>query len=208
MLMFTHNSRFNKLWLSALLLAGLVSLQGCGGSRDEPFNPADPVEEDSDAGKASVTIEDEHFGTNPLRLTSTEGSKRLGIITTEADYFDILTDYIEVAGVEPPNFSTGQVVYYDAGPVNGNPCVHKLTYNSISALQENDNVVKVIIKYNDVRPTTDTTCDDEMENPTRPFHFFYLHSRDSVIISERVPVSSSRSSSSRSSSQSSSSSSI
>lgn len=211
MLMFTQNARLKKRWVSALILAGLVSLQGCGGSRDEPFSPTLPDSGNEDTTKPAVRVDLEHFDNNPIRLSPEIGGKRLEIIKTEDEYFDILVDYMDLTGIAAPNFTNGQVLLYDAGTVNNNPCVHKLTFDTISAVQENDDVVKVIIKYTDIKPTTGASCNDNVENPGRPFHFFYVHSRDAVIIAEQVPRSSSSSSSSssqRSSQSSSSSSSI
>lgn len=199
--MFINSSRVRTPSLSTLLLAGLISLHGCGGSRDEPFNPGDPDVDEEVLG-ATVTAEVKYSGTTPLRLSIDRGNKRLEVFRTEEDFFAALSDYMDVSNVPQPDFEKVQVLLYDAGSVNGNPCVHKLTFDKPSARQRNDDVVKVTLQFKESLASTATDCDDDIENISRPFRFIYIESRDTLIISEEIPNRSSSSTSSQSSSQS------
>lgn len=194
------NSRpLTKLSFATVLFAALISLNGCGGSRAEPFDPGDG-DDDNDGPVVNVNVTLLTSGNDPI--LAADGNKRLQVMTTEDEYFDLLDQYTnEIVG--EPDFNNGQVLLYDAGFIDDNPCAHKLLFRRASAQEDGENAVKVIIEYEDFEPESGNRCSEQII-ATRPFRFFYIESRDKLIISERLQrSSSSRSSSSQSSSLSS-----
>jgi len=189
-----------KMSLAVLLLAALIGLNGCGGSRDEPFDPGDGDDDNDNGPVVNVNVTLLTAGNDPI--LAADGNKRLQVMTTEEEYFDLLDQYTnEIVG--EADFDNGQVLLYDAGFIDDNPCAHKLLFRRASAQEDGDNVVRVIIEYEDFEPESGNTCTEQII-ATRPLRFFYIESRDKIIISERLQrSSSSRSSSSQSSSSSS-----
>ena len=185
-----------KTSLAMLFFAGLISLNSCGGSRDEPFDPGDGDDEDN-GPVVNVSVTLLTSGNDPI--LAADGNKRLQVMTTEEEYFDLLDQYTnEMVG--EADFNNGQVLLYDAGFIDDNPCAHKLIFRRASAQESGDNAVKVVIEYEDYQPRDDNTCTQQVVT-SRPFRFFYIESRDKIIISEKLQnASSSRSSSSQSSS--------
>src|SRR5690554_3231226 len=199
------NSRpLTKLSFATVLFAALISLNGCGGSRAEPFDPGDG-DDDNDGPVVNVNVTLLTSGNDPI--LAADGNKRLQVMTTEDEYFDLLDQYTnEIVG--EADFNNGQVLLYDAGFIDDNPCAHKLIFRRASAQESGDNAVKVVIEYEDYQPRNDNTCTQQVI-ASRPFRFFYIESRDKIIISEKLQnASSSRSSSSSSSYSSQSSSSV
>jgi hypothetical protein len=193
-------SRFSgqKLSFTTLLLTGLLSLTACGGSRDEPFDPGDDDEEE-DVEIVPVTLNTLYNGLNPT--LAEDGNKRLQVMTDEDEYHRLLDQYTDDF-VEDPDFNEGQVVLYDAGFIDTNPCAHKLNFRSASAQEEDDTVVKVTLEYEDYEPETGSDCTDTV-TASRPFRFMYVRSRAKVIFAERIyRPSSSQSSTSASSASS------
>lgn len=186
-----------KTSLAMLLFAGLISLNSCGGSRDEPFDPGDGDEEDN-GPVVNVSVTLLTSGNDPI--LAADGNKRLQVMTTEEEYFDLLDQYTnEMVG--EADFSNGQVLLYDAGFIDDNPCAHKLIFRRASAQESGDNAVKVVIEYEDYQPRSDNTCTQQVI-ASRPFRFFYIESRDKIIIAEKLQNASSSSSSSSQSSSS------
>jgi hypothetical protein len=185
-----------KFSLLTLIFLALLSLHGCGGSRDEPFDPGDDDDDDEDLVTVNMTL---LVSGTSVTLMDT-GNKRLQVMTTEEEYYDLLDQYTDEV-VEEPNFDEGQVVLYDAGFIDDNPCAHKLRFRRASAA-EGDTYAKVTLEYEDFQPQTGSDCTDNIVT-TRPFRFMFVESLEKIIFEEQIQ----RSSSSRSSSSSQSSSS-
>lgn len=188
-----------KFSLLALIFIALLSLQGCGGSRDEPFDPGNGDDDDEDL--VTVNMRLLTSGTSVTRMDA--GNKRLQVMTTEEEYYDLLDQYTDEF-VEEPNFDEGQVILYDAGFIDDNPCAHKLRFRRASAA-ESDTYARVTLEYEDFQPQTGSDCTDNIVT-TRPFRFMFVESLEKIIFEERIQRSSSSRSSSSSSQSSSSSS--
>ncbi|MGB3611869.1 MAG: hypothetical protein WA987_15955 [Cellvibrio sp.] len=192
-----------KLSFAALLCIGAISLSGCGGSRDEPFDPGDGDDND-DVDVVQVDIQSLTIGTDPI--LPEDDNKRLQVMTDEDEFYLVWDKYM-TDGVDTPDFTRGQVILIDSGVINNNPCADKLTFRSATAQEENGTVVKVIIEYEDFEERTGGDCTDSMQ-ATRPFRFMFVNSTKKLIFSEKMRWRSSSSRSSVSSSASSSSSSV
>lgn len=195
--MLTSTLLRKKFPLFVIVVIAVLSLHGCGGSRDEPFDPGDDNDDDEDL----ITVQMSLLTSGTSTTLVDDGNKRLQVMTTADEFHNLLDQYTDEF-VTDPDFNEGQVVLYDAGFIDDNPCAHKLRFRKASAA-EGDTIVKVTLEYEDYQPQTGSDCNNN-EVRTRPFRFMFVESRQKVIFSEVIQ----RSSSSRSSSSQSSTSSI
>ena len=171
-----------KLSFATLLLAGLISLHGCGGSRDEPFDPGD---DDDDDNVDVVTVDFSLVESGSDARLATDDNKRLQVLREYAEFYEIYDQYSETTLPEDPDFERGQVVLIDAGVIDNSPCADKLVFSDIRAQEENGSVVKVIVEYEEQEPETDADCPTEFQ-ATRPFRFYFIESREKLIFSEEI----------------------
>lgn len=156
-----------------------VLLNACGSSRDEPFNPSDPA----DPAPIPVTVTTLFAGTEPFMLLGFEG-KRVQVATEPDDYYQLIDAYTDQS-ISIPDFSRGQVVLYDGGVVDDSLCAHKLILRRVEAQSIAEGVVEVSLEYENFQPQSEPGCGDEIIE-VRPFEFFYVHSRDELVFSERI----------------------
>jgi hypothetical protein len=161
------------------LVLSLMLLTACGGARQEPFDPSDPEDPEPTPVQMSSLI----AGTEPLLLMEFTG-KRLEVARNLDDYYQLIDGYTDQV-INDPDFSRGQVVLYDGGLVDLNPCTHQLILRGFEAQSITEGVVEVILEYENFLPQDSLACDDEVIE-VRPFEFFYIQSRDEVVFSERI----------------------
>lgn len=168
---------------STLLLASAALLvSACGGSRDEPFDPTEPEEEDPDP----VATEFWFDGRNPL--VEPIGEARRVLVISDVDEFWLWYDEYFVSGneeINEPNFERGQIVLVEGGLMD--ECDEHLAIPAsdarVSAEQTTDDVVSVDLEYQWV---DGIECGQNEESLFRPFSFFYVDSRDTLMIRERL----------------------
>jgi hypothetical protein len=167
----------------ALLFSVFIGLQGCGGERDEPFDPGTDDEDDDYTVSVEHIVEAED--SEPLFSNGSPKAKRLEIIKDEDEYLDIFSDYIADSSYEAPDFATGQILLYDAG--DSKVCARKLILQQVAAHENatNENVVRVTLTYREKAATAAGSCADENAE-TRPFKFIYIKTRKDIIISETL----------------------
>ncbi|WP_111642079.1 hypothetical protein [Marinimicrobium alkaliphilum] len=167
-------------WSKALLLALAAALMSaCGASRDEPFNPAEPEEEDPDP----VAMEFWFDGAYPFDTLDGE-ARRVYVVRDLEEYWEWYDTYFidDNSAVGDPNFETGQIVVVDGGLID--ECNdHVALQSGWTAEQTSDDVVTVELIYQFVDAVS---CDDNEESLYRPFTFLYVNTRDPVIIRERL----------------------
>ncbi len=189
------NKQTFNIFFSALV--GVVMLQGCGGQRDEPF---DPGESNSSRG-AAVTITKIISGDIPFTAVSPEGNL---VKIRDLDTFEIYRNKYTNETHEAVDFVTGQVLLVDLGEKNA--CERKLTLKQYAAYEGSVNSVIVVLDYADVDGTIDSSSSTSSTSSssisssnsssnsscstagtTHPFYFYYVKSRDEIIVEESVP---------------------
>ncbi|WP_439509678.1 hypothetical protein [Marinimicrobium koreense] len=192
------------------LTAGITTmlatiLIGCGGEREEAFNPSEP-EEIRDPVAVSFVYENSTTDRNNTGFPATDvDSRRIEIIRDLEDYEFLIDAYRDIDDfVVAPDFEAGQVILYDSGWFDDSECAQQLNLNRVRAfsITEDENVVEVVFNYRLSEADEDAICDDEI--PFRTWEFHYVESRADLIVVEEVDGLSSDSASSSSSSSSSS----
>jgi len=193
------------------LTAGVVMtlasmLIGCGGEREEPFNPSEP-EEIRDPVAVSSVYENSSTDRNNTGFPATDvDSRRIEVIRDLEDYEFLIDAYRDIDDfVVAPDFEAGQVVLYDSGWFDDSECSQQLNLNRVRAfsITEDENVVEVVFNYRLSEADELANCDDEI--PFRTWELHYVESRADLIVVEEVDGLSADSDSSSSSSSSSSS---
>jgi hypothetical protein len=185
---------FNKYTVRAFsILVGLIILQGCGGQRDEPF---DPGTSHSSRG-AAVTISKLISGDAPFTAVAAEG--RL-VKIRDLDSFEVYWDEYTNDPHDTVAFDTGQVLLVDLGEKNA--CERKLTLKQYAAYEGSVNSVIVVLDYTDADASSNSSSSTSSERSssnsssnsscstvgtTHPFYFYYVKSRDEIVIEENVP---------------------
>ena len=164
---------FTKTHRSIAFLLAVMLVQACGGERTAPYNP---VTSSSSSSGAKVTTSIISQGT-ATAVALDYSDKSLQVMRNENDFYGISNGYVNV-NLPPPNFTNGQVVLLDLGAQDS--CKQRLDFNSIRAEEAGVESVKVIISYRE-RTATPTGCTSAL---TRPFYFYYVESRGTLIVEE------------------------
>lgn len=165
-----------KLNFSLVCVAAVLCLQGCGGERTTSFNPS--VSSSSSSTPNKVLVELLVQGTDPYHEQD-YSDKRVQAAREEKDYF-FFKDSFTTALIDKPNFEKGQVVVVDLGAQD--TCKQHLEFSSLRAEEAGDEAVKVVISYK-AKAAVTSNC---TSTTPRPFYFYYVDSRDQLIISETI----------------------
>lgn len=190
----------DRLLRGAGLTALCIALTACGAEREEPFDPGEPDEEPREPVAVRILFEREFFP--PTELDTLGQGKRLEILSNDEEYDEVVGAYdLNYEMGERPDFEQSQVLLYDGGWIDENPCEQQVTLRRApraESITSDENLVEVTLEYQLSRASTDPSCDGE-ENIFRPFGFYVIDTRADILIVEKVP-SLSRSGSSASSS--------
>ncbi|UZJ43331.1 hypothetical protein OOT55_11780 [Marinimicrobium sp. C6131] len=191
--------------IASTALALVTLLGGCGGEREEAFNPSEP-DEIRDPVAVSFVYENSSADRNNTGFPATDvDSRRIEIIRDPDDYEFLIDAYRDIDDfVEAPDFEEGQVILYDSGWFDDSACAQQLNLNRVQAfsITEDENVVEVVLNYRLSEADEDASCDEEI--PFRTWELHYVESRADLIVVEEVSGLGSSSASSSSSSSSSS----
>lgn len=184
------------------MLVSLIMLQGCGGARDEPFDPGSST---SSRGPA-VTMTRLVSGDDPVTDVQTEG--RIIKIRDEGIFETYWNEYTTEIH-ETIDFAAGQVLLVDLGAKN--TCDRKLTLKQYAAYEGSVNSVIVVLDYTDSGASSNSSSTSSESSSsesssssdsssssssnsscsavgtTHPFYFYYIKSRDEIIVEENVP---------------------
>lgn len=161
----------------------LLLLSACGAERDEPFDPG--TDEDTDeetAERLSVS----RILRGEQTLLAIDGQKQTHVFSNEDDYFLFLDRYSDTLPANEPDFETGQVILVDLGEREDSNCDYHLDLNSITAEVIDDDTGLVTLNFS--APTVDTSDACPLEDPSthRPWYFYFVETRRSLLIEESL----------------------
>jgi len=165
--------------LGALLFCALASvlLQGCGAERTTPFDP-DTSSSSSSSSVTKIDVNEEASGTQPFSSTIDHKDKSLNVMRSDEEYNTIANFYVDHT-LDDVSFTAGQVVLVDMGETND--CDRHLDFSSLTAQEDGDNSIRVVVKYNE-RAENLANC----SGTTRPYYFYYIDQRGPIIFEEKI----------------------
>lgn len=153
----------------------MTVLQGCGGERTAPFNPG------SSSSSSSVTSVDATQLTQgtTTRVVPQYKEHSLHVARDQTEFYKYVDEYSTI-NLDLPDFTTGQVIIVDGGDTDS--CKKKVIFNRLTAQQDGNNSVKVVVSYSESADVT-TTCTSVI---SRPYYFYYIKSLNTIIFSEDI----------------------
>ncbi|HEY7883367.1 MAG TPA: hypothetical protein VIC08_00285 [Cellvibrionaceae bacterium] len=165
-----------------VVATGVLMLVACGAERDEPFDPGSDDEDDEPRERISVRriINDDQT------LLAIDGDRQTLVFRDEDTYFTFLDRYTDLGVANEPNFETSQVVLIDLGERADDSCDYQLNLETIVAEVVNEDVGEVILEYSERQPVESEDCPDEAAENIRPFYFYSVATRRTLLISEEL----------------------
>ena len=191
---------FNKQSINTFfcILISTIVLQGCGGQRDEPFNPS------TSSTGAGATVESRLIlSEDKVKMPRLDGKHYL-VINTDKELTDVWDAYTDTQLDKTlADMSVGRAILYDAGEI-GN-CPQKLSYKGPVANETSVNSVTIYFKFDDAdkassAASSNSSLSSKSSNsssssnssacvstkPSRPFYIYYVHSRKELLYGELV----------------------
>lgn len=172
-----------RFWLALL---GTVVLAGCGGEREEPFDPGEPEEEFREQVDTRFLFDGRSENLD-FPMTDTSG-KRLEVIDNIEDFGVMLDAYDTLNTVlEYPDFEVGQVVLYDGGWIDNSLCEQQLVLGQrleAHSIIEDETLVEVSLTYRRDPADESATCPNKILY--RPYEIHYIETRADIVFVENV----------------------